>query len=146
MLKERAGRHGITLGLDIECGRDEIEADERKVKQVVFNLLSNAVKFTPDGGRVEVTARRADGAVEVAGRDTGIGIVPEDLPHVFDEFRQVGQGSAKAEGTGLGLALTRKLVELHGGSIRAESAVGAGSTFIFALPQPPDTSVNRTPS
>src|ERR1043165_3806905 len=82
MLKERAGRHGIALGLDMDPDLDEVEADERKVKQVVFNLLSNAVKFTPDGGRVELSARRTDGAVEIAVSDTGVGIAPEDLPHV----------------------------------------------------------------
>ena len=137
MLKERASRHGISLSLTMEPDVDLIEADERKVKQVVFNLLSNAVKFTPDGGKVEVTTRRVGDGVEVAVRDTGIGIAPEDLPHVFDEFRQVGQSTAKAEGTGLGLALTRKLVELHSGSTRVESKVGVGSTFIVTLPQPP---------
>jgi signal transduction histidine kinase len=136
MLKERAGRHGIALGLEIDPGLAVLEADERKVKQVVFNLLSNAVKFTPDGGRVDLSARAVDGEVEIAVRDTGIGIAPEDLPHVFDEFRQVGQGEAKAEGTGLGLALAKKFVELHGGRIRAESEVGAGSIFTFTLPRP----------
>ena len=79
-------------------------------------------------------------------QDTGIGIAPEDLPHVFDEFRQVGQGSAKAEGTGLGLALAKKLVELHGGRLWVESAVGVGSTFSFTLPQPPAVSKTRAPN
>jgi signal transduction histidine kinase len=102
----------------------------------VFNLLSNAVKFTPDGGRVDVSARSIGDQVEVAVRDTGVGIAPHDLPLVFDEFRQVGQDAARAEGTGLGLALTRKLVELHVGLIRAESEVGVGSTLTFTLPQP----------
>jgi signal transduction histidine kinase len=111
-----------------------MEADERKVKQVVFNLLSNAVKFTPDGGRVELSAHTVDGEVQIAVRDTGIGIAPEDVEHVFEEFRQVGQGRAKAEGSGLGLALTKRFVELHGGRIRVESEVGAGSTFTFSLP------------
>jgi signal transduction histidine kinase len=111
-----------------------VEADERKVNQVVFNLLSNAVKFTPDGGRVDVSARSIDNQVEVVVRDTGVGIAEEDLPHVFDEFRQVGQDAMKAGGTGLGLALTKRLVDLHGGRIRAESAVGVGSTFAFTLP------------
>jgi signal transduction histidine kinase len=92
------------------------------------------VKFTPDGGRVELSARLADGQVQVAVRDTGVGIAPEDLEHVFDEFRQVGQGTAKAEGTGLGLALTQRFVELHGGRIWVESEVGVGSTFTFTLP------------
>ena len=136
MLKERAARHGIRLTLAMDRGLDVIEADERKVKQVLFNLLSNAVKFTPDGGSVEVSADQADGQVVIAVRDTGIGIAPDDVPRVFDEFRQVGQGTGKAEGTGLGLALARKFVELHGGSISVESEVGAGSTFTFTLPRP----------
>jgi len=134
MLKERAGRHGIVLGLEMDPDLDEIEADERKVKQVVFNLLSNAVKFTPDGGRVELSARQVDHEVQIAVCDTGVGISPEDRAHVFEEFRQVGQGTAKAEGTGLGLALTKRFVELHGGRIWVESEVGTGSTFTFALP------------
>ncbi|MBA3331606.1 MAG: response regulator [Actinobacteria bacterium] len=134
MLKERAGRHGVALELEVDPHLDVIEADERKLKQVVFNLLSNAVKFTPDGGRVEVTAHRVDGDVQVAVSDTGVGIAPEDQERIFEEFRQVGQGSAKAEGTGLGLALTRRLVELQGGRIWVESEVGAGSTFTFTLP------------
>ncbi|MBA2448877.1 MAG: response regulator, partial [Chloroflexi bacterium] len=134
MLKERASRHGITLNLELDPDLDVIEADERKVKQVVFNLLSNAVKFTPDGGHVAVMARRTDDELQIAVRDTGIGIAPEDQARIFEEFRQVGQGSAKAEGTGLGLALTRRLVELHGGRIWVESELGTGSTFTFALP------------
>jgi signal transduction histidine kinase/putative methionine-R-sulfoxide reductase with GAF domain len=145
MLKERAGRHGIGLGLEIDPDLDLIEADERKVKQVVFNLLSNAVKFTPDGGRVDVAARRVDGEVEVAVSDTGIGIAPDDQAHVFEEFRQVGRGTAKAEGTGLGLPLAKRFVELHGGSMWVESAVGQGSTFTFALPlRPPAASDDGT--
>jgi len=87
------------------------------VKQVIFNLLSNAVKFTPDEGRVEVSAQPRDGAVEIAVRDSGIGIAPEDQAHVFEEFRQVGQDVAKGEGTGLGLPLAKRFVELHGGQM-----------------------------
>jgi signal transduction histidine kinase len=136
MVKERASRHEITLGLDIDEGLDQIEADERKVKQVVFNLLSNAVKFTPDGGRVDVSARAGEGEILIAVRDTGVGISSDELPHVFDEFRQVGQGRARHEGTGLGLALARRFIELHGGRIRVESKVGVGSRFNFSLPQP----------
>src|SRR5439155_10171835 len=114
MLKERAGRHGIVLGLEIEPDLDLIEADERKVKQVVFNLLSNAVKFTPDGGRVDVSAHGVAGQVQIAVRDTGVGIAPEDQAHVFEEFRQTGAGRAQSEGTGLGLPLAKRFVELHG--------------------------------
>jgi signal transduction histidine kinase len=136
MLRERASRHGFALTLDIQDDLDEIAADERKVKQVAFNLLSNAVKFTPDGGRVQVTARRVGDAVEVAVADSGVGISAADLPRLFEEFRQVGRGRAQAEGTGLGLALAKQLVELHGGTIRVESEVGCGSTFTVTLPQP----------
>ena len=145
MLKERASRHGITLGLELEPDLDLIEADERKVKQVVFNLLSNAVKFTSDGGHVAVMARRTDDELQIAVSDTGVGIAPEDQARIFEEFRQVGQGSAKAEGTGLGLALTRRLVELHGGRLWVESEPGVGSTFTLTLPQPAAVHTTEAP-
>ena len=135
LIRERAQRHGIQLGLKVDPALGAFSGDERKFKQIMLNLLSNAVKFTPDGGKVDVSAKRANGAVEVAVRDTGIGIAPEDQPLVFEEFRQVGRdGMRKAEGTGLGLALTRRFVELHGGAIRLESAPGQGSTFTVTLP------------
>ena len=112
-----------------------MQADERKVKQVLVNLLSNAVKFTPDGGRVDVAARLDTTHVEICVRDTGIGIAPEDQALLFEEFRQVGRDyTRKAEGTGLGLALTKRFVELHGGAIRVESAPGQGSAFTVSLP------------
>jgi signal transduction histidine kinase/DNA-binding response OmpR family regulator len=134
MLRERASRGGVTLELDVDPQIGAIEADERKVKQVIFNLLSNAVKFTPDGGRVGVTARRLPGAVEVAVWDTGIGIEQEDLSRIFEEFQQAGRRPGiEQEGTGLGLALTRRLVEMHGGAIRVESRPGKGSSFTFTL-------------
>ncbi len=102
----------------------------------MLNLLSNAVKFTPEGGRIRVRARRANSHVEIAVADTGVGIAAGDREMVFEEFRQVGTDSLKkAEGTGLGLALTKKLVELHGGSITLESEIGKGSTFTFTLPE-----------
>ena len=135
LVRERAQRHGIALGLEVDPRLGELRADERKFKQIVLNLLSNAVKFTPDGGRVDVAARTLDGKVEIAVRDTGIGIAPEDQEAVFEEFKQVGRDShRKAEGTGLGLALTRRFVELHGGGIRLESTPGKGSTFTITLP------------
>jgi signal transduction histidine kinase len=118
---------------------DEIEADQRKVKQILFNLLTNAVKFTPSGGRVDVSASRADGEIRISVKDSGIGIAPEDHERVFEEFRQVSAGRrVAAEGTGLGLALARRFVELHGGRLWVESAPGAGSTFTFSLPVRPD--------
>jgi len=135
LVKERAARHGITLQVDLEPQLGELVGDERKIKQVLLNLLSNAVKFTPDGGRITLTAGRTDDAIEIAVTDTGIGIASEDQTAIFEEFRQVGADETrKQEGTGLGLTLARKFVELHGGRIWVESEVGRGSTFTITLP------------
>jgi GAF domain-containing protein/anti-sigma regulatory factor (Ser/Thr protein kinase) len=135
LVRERAGRHGITLELDLDPGLGELVGDERKVKQVLLNLLSNAVKFTPEGGRISLKASRTDGAVEIAVTDTGIGIAPADQAAIFEEFRQVGTDETrKQEGTGLGLTLAKKFVELHGGRIWVESEPGRGSIFTFTLP------------
>jgi signal transduction histidine kinase len=101
---------------------------------VLLNLLSNALKFTPEGGRIDVSAREQDGTAEIAVADTGVGIAPEDQEAVFEEFRQVGTADKKVEGTGLGLALSRKFIELHGGRIWVKSQVAQGSTFTFTLP------------
>jgi signal transduction histidine kinase len=134
LVRERATRRGIALGRTIDERLGTIRGDERKVKQVLLNLLSNALKFTPEGGRIDVSARVQDGAAEIAVADTGVGIAPEDQEAVFEEFRQVGTADKKVEGTGLGLALSRKFIELHGGRIRVRSQVGHGSTFTFTLP------------
>jgi len=135
LVRERASRQGIHLGSQIDPRLAEFEADERKLKQVLLNLLSNAVKFTPEGGRVDVTAEMDTDHVEIAVRDTGAGIAPEDQKSLFQEFSQVGRDRMrKAEGTGLGLALTKRFVELHGGRIRVDSAPGRGSVFAFTLP------------
>jgi signal transduction histidine kinase len=133
MHSERASRGGIAFSLTTEPAEIGITADERRVRQIVFNLLSNAVKFTPAEGRVDISARIEDGQVEVAVADTGPGIAAEDLATIFEEFEQAGDGK-QAEGTGLGLPLSRKLVELHGGRLWAESEPGHGSTFHFTLP------------
>src|SRR5262249_23122928 len=124
---------GITLQAVLPSDLPAIEADERKVKQVLYNLLSNAVKFTPDGGRIEVRVTREGEQVRIAVADTGIGIASEDQDKIFEEFRQDGRERSR-EGTGLGLTLTRRIVELHGGTIRVESTPGKGSTFSFTLP------------
>jgi signal transduction histidine kinase len=135
LVRERAARHGIALHLDLDPRLDQLVADERKVKQVLLNLLSNAVKFTPEGGRISLKASRRDGAVEISVTDTGVGIAPEDQAAIFEEFRQVGSDETrKQEGTGLGLTLAKKFVELHGGRIWVESEVSRGSTFTFTLP------------
>jgi signal transduction histidine kinase/HAMP domain-containing protein len=135
LIRERAQRHSIVLGQQVDAKLGQIVADERKFKQILLNLLSNAVKFTPDGGRIDVLARREDSNAVIAVHDTGIGIAPEDQAAVFEEFRQVGRDyTKKQEGTGLGLALTKKFVELHGGKIWLESQPGKGSTFTFTIP------------
>jgi signal transduction histidine kinase len=134
LMRERASRRGVTLERTVDDGVRAIRADERKVKQILLNLLSNAVKFTPEGGRIVARAGMADGLVQIAVTDTGVGIAPEDQDAVFEEFRQVGRTDRKAEGTGLGLALCRKFVELHGGRIWVKSQLREGSTFAFTLP------------
>ena len=138
LVRERATRRGVALDLAVDERLGEFVGDERKIRQVLLNLLSNAVKFTPEGGRVGVAATLADGAVQIAVSDTGIGIAPEDQEAIFEEFRQVGTDYAqKREGTGLGLALAKKFVELHGGKIWVKSEVGTGSTFAFTLAERP---------
>ena len=134
LVRERAVRHGIALESSVDAALGEFRGDERKFKQIMLNLLSNAIKFTPDGGRIAVSARMRSALVEVAVSDTGAGIASDDLPLMFEEFRQVGTDQArKAEGTGLGLALSKRFCELHGGSIRVESALGKGSVFTFTF-------------
>ncbi len=174
LFKEKAMKHSITLGFNIEPGVDtEIGADERKLKQILFNLLSNAMKFTPDGGSISVRAKKVSlrceaeaiskdeilrsaqndkqraqndkqraqndkyekDFIEISVEDTGIGIRSDDIDKLFKEFSQLETPyEKKYEGTGLGLALTKKLVELHGGRIWIESEYGKGSKFSFIIP------------
>jgi signal transduction histidine kinase/HAMP domain-containing protein len=138
LVRERAAGQGIALGMAIDERLGEFRGDERKIKQVLLNLLSNAIKFTPAGGRVDIRAEPVDGHVEISVSDTGVGIAAADQEIVFEEFRQVGTDYAKKrEGTGLGLALARRFVGLHGGRIWVKSALGEGSTFTFSLPVRP---------
>ncbi|MDP2157979.1 MAG: HAMP domain-containing sensor histidine kinase, partial [Nitrospirota bacterium] len=181
MFKEKAMKHNIKIAVEVEEGIGNIEADERKIKQVLYNLLSNAMKFTPDGGSVSVAARRVksselgvsgeksplpplfqrgeqemqtvqgedqiiptfakgggggfDDYIEISVADTGIGISPEDQKKLFQPFQQIDSAlSRKYSGTGLGLNLCKKFIELHGGRIRIESEAGKGSRFMFVLP------------
>jgi len=133
LIRARATQHGIALAEQLQPSLGEIDADQRKVKQVLVNLLSNAVKFTADGGRVDVRARRENGEVVVAVADTGLGMTPDELRLIFREFGQTSSARGH-EGTGLGLALAKRIVELHGGRIWAQSEAGRGSTFTFTLP------------
>jgi signal transduction histidine kinase len=126
-------KEGVVLRRDLD-DVGEINSDPDRVRQVLMNLLGNATKFT-DAGSITLTLRRnGDSSVEISVADTGIGIPPEDLPHIFDEFRQVErQGGDQSEGTGLGLAIARKTVELLGGEISAASEVRSGTTFTVRL-------------
>ena len=146
LVGERALRRAIALESELDESLADMTGDERKVKQILLNLLSNAIKFTPEGGRVTLTANGADSALVIAVRDTGVGISADDLGHIFEEFRQVGTDYArKVEGTGLGLTLTRRFVELHGGAIVVESELGAGSEFRITLPLvPPETAAESS--
>jgi signal transduction histidine kinase/CheY-like chemotaxis protein len=135
MVRERATRHGIALATDVEPMLGTTEGDELKLKQVVLNLLSNAVKFTPDGGSVKVSARRTQGEARVSVSDTGIGIAEADKERIFAAFQRGDRAvRTTAEGTGLGLTLSKRIVDLHGGRLWMESELGVGSTFSFALP------------
>ena len=141
MLKQQASNQGNNSSCKINGIPETIEADERKLKQVMYNLMSNAVKFTPDGGKVSVAVQTCNSSgVEISVSDTGIGICPEDLERIFSPFEQVETSkSRKYQGTGLGLSLTKRLVELHGGKIRVESeGVGKGATFNFTIPMAPE--------
>ena len=134
-VRERATKHGINLDVTVDERLGDFIGDERKIKQILLNLLSNAVKFTPEGGRIGINAKQVDGSVEISVSDTGIGISAEDQATIFEEFRQVGGDYAhKTEGTGLGLTLAKKFVELHGGKIWVESELAKGSRFTFTLP------------
>jgi signal transduction histidine kinase len=134
MVRERAMGDGVKVALDAGPDVDVVEGDERRIKQVIFNLLSNAVKFTPSGGVVDVSADRVNGEVRIAVADSGPGVAVEDHERIFEEFQQAPSGLDQREGTGLGLALSKRFVELHGGRIWLESEPGNGSTFVFTLP------------
>jgi signal transduction histidine kinase len=132
-VRERASKNGVALAAEVEPEVQLVEGDERRIRQVLFNLLSNAVKFTPAGGRIDVTAARVGEEIQVAVADTGPGIAPEDVDKIFEEFQQTDVGARQHEGTGLGLTLSKRLIELHGGRIWVESERGAGSSFVLNL-------------
>ncbi|HEX7189553.1 MAG TPA: ATP-binding protein, partial [Actinomycetes bacterium] len=133
-VRERAAAHSIMLDLDVGPQVGEVETDELRFKQVVLNLLSNAVKFSGDGGQVALRATIEGDELHVTVSDTGIGIEPADRERIFESFQQAGRAQSRSEGTGLGLTLCRRIVELFGGRMWLVSEVGSGSTFGFSLP------------
>jgi signal transduction histidine kinase len=134
MVRERATQGRVQVDLHANGSPDVVMGDERRIRQVVFNLLSNAVKFAPPGGQVDVQATQANGEVLVSVADTGPGIAAQDLDRIFEKFQQTDIGAMQQEGTGLGLALSKRFVEMHGGRIWCESEIGKGSRFLFTLP------------
>lgn len=133
IIEGSANRRRVTLRLSVDPSLTDVEADERKIKQIVLNLLSNAIKVSRTGGLVEIQARRNQESVEIAVKDAGVGIAPEHLDRIFEAYEQLPDGSALG-GSGLGLALSKHFAELHGGRITVESEVGVGSTFTLVLP------------
>ncbi|HXT99632.1 MAG TPA: ATP-binding protein [Polyangia bacterium] len=143
-----AAKKGIDLDVDVPATLPEVHIDPGRIKQVLYNLIANAIKFTPRGGMVRVSARADARHVVVSVSDTGVGIAKEDLPRLFREFEQLPQANGvRSEGTGLGLALTRRLVELHGGKVAVESELSKGSTFSVFLPlkSPDEITLVRPP-
>ena len=134
MLRERAAAHTIDLSVEVDDDVGRVYADELRLKQVVLNLITNAVKFTDDGGSVSVRACRSTSDVDITVTDTGVGVPEADRERIFESFQQGGRGSSREEGTGLGLTLSRRIVELLGGRMWLDTEVGVGSTFGFSLP------------
>lgn len=135
-MRRLATERGIELAIGAEV--DTLTGDRTRVWQVLLILLDNALRFTPAGGAIEVSAQARDGRIEIAVADTGAGIAPEHLPHIFERFYQADPAhTANRNGAGLGLSIARAIVEAHGGRIRAASeGLGRGSRFEIALPQP----------
>src|SRR4051812_23066965 len=147
MVRERAGRGGIALHVDVAPDLGTAYADELKLKQVVLNLLTNAVKFTPHGGSVTLTARRVDHEACVSVIDTGVGIAEADRERVFEAFQRGGRAArTTTEGTGLGLTLSKRIIDLHGGRLWMESELEVGSTFSFAIPLLPASAAPAPPA
>ena len=134
-LEVQAHEREVTLKFEIAAGLPQVQADEQRITQVLFNLMSNALRHTPAGGTITISAELRDERVLVSVRDTGTGILPEDLPHVFERFYRADRSRARSTGgSGLGLTIAKQIVEAHGGQIWAQSWLGAGSTFAFSLP------------
>jgi PAS domain S-box-containing protein len=133
-LQPLAGSRNVAIVSQVDEELEQACLDPLRLRQILFNLLSNGIKFSHEGGRLELRLSAVEDGVRIVVRDWGVGIASEDLPRLFLEFEQLGELSARAQGTGLGLALTRRLVLLHGGTIEVESELGQGSTFSVVIP------------
>lgn len=146
-LKPLASKKNLKTSISVDAALKTISADEAKFKQIMFNLLSNAIKFTPDNGSIAISARPDNDMALISVADTGIGIDKKDYERVFGQFQQLnGSASREYEGTGLGLALTKKLIELHGGTIWLKSKINRGTTFYFKIPIAPELPGLDSPS
>jgi PAS domain S-box-containing protein len=146
VVRSIALKQGVLLMMSVDEDLPEVFIDPVRMKQVLYNLLSNGIKFTPKGGSVTLTAQLVVGSVVITVRDTGVGIRTEDLPRLFQEFEQLDStGGERPEGTGLGLVLTKRLLEMHGGTITASSVYGEGSTFTITLPTLRRVNVSEAP-
>ena len=139
-------RRGIRLSLHLPDAPVRIRHDPQRIGQVVTNLVGNALKFTPRDGSVDVVLRPSPEGAEIEVRDTGVGIGPDELPRVFERFfRGSRANEARGSGSGLGLAIVKSIVDMHGGRISVESRLGAGTTFVVALPRDPRTETVAAP-
>ena len=145
-LEIQAHEKGVTLKHEVAGNLPEIQADEQRITQVLYNLMSNALRHTPTGGTISTIAELRDGRVLISVRDTGTGIAPEDLPHVFERFYRADRSRARATGgSGLGLTISKQIIEAHGGQMWVQSWLGAGSTFAFSLPFSPQAFTSLAP-
>jgi len=132
-LQPQAGKRGLKIGVNVGASTPPVRGDRDLLERALVNLIHNSVKFTPHGGSIEVSARAQDGVVTIEVRDTGEGIDPADLPRVFERFYKADT-ARRSGGTGLGLAIVKHTAEAHGGTVRAESRPGKGSTFSLSIP------------
>lgn len=134
VIQPQSEERGLKLLLDVPSTLPPVMGDEKRIKQVMLNLASNAIKYNREGGQVRITASADEGAIQITVEDTGQGIRPEDMDKLFDKFRRIAETDDSAKGTGLGLPITKQLVEVHGGQMKVTSEWGVGSTFAFTLP------------
>jgi signal transduction histidine kinase len=136
MISQQAERNSLRLSLDLAQDLPRIQADSRRLRQVLLNLISNAIKFTPETGEIKISASTDDQGLLITVADTGIGMAEDDIPIALARFGQIDSRlSRKYDGTGLGLPLSKRLIELHGGTLAIESALGSGTKVLIRIPR-----------